>query len=237
MIRLKVEIGRRRSVAAVVGMLSVLLLAAGSAHAVCGDDMDGVRRPCACGDVVVADTRLMPDDPVVVERCPADGLFLRAPAGAASIRLDLAGLSIVGAEAGTGIHVIDGGSDGAVITGGSDGQRGAVVGFTTGITGAARAIAQVSNVIVAGNSSDGIALRAAQTRLSGIHATRNGRDGLRVSGHGAEFEDVESFENGGYGARVRDASGRGTVSARANRRGDLLTGRRARSSTGLEVAP
>jgi hypothetical protein len=221
----------------VIAALAVVLLDVRSARALCGDDVGGVRVPCMCGDVVVSDTRLLPDDPVVSGRCTGDGLFLRAPAGAESIRLDLAGLSLLGAQVGSGVHVIDGGTSGAVVVGGTNEQPGTIAGFGTGITGAARAVAEVSNLLVAGNIGDGIELRAAQTRLWGVAATRNGRDGLRISGQGADFQEVTASENGGYGARVRGASASGEVTTRANRRGELLGPRRSRGQARGEAQP
>jgi hypothetical protein len=70
---------------------STLIFLAAPVLADCGDSIDGERVPCRCGDIVIADTRLQPDDPVVTERCPADGLLVRAPVQARTIVVDLNG--------------------------------------------------------------------------------------------------------------------------------------------------
>ena len=94
------------------------LLAEPARAAACGDDVNGERIACSCGDTIVSDTRLRADDPVVVERCRTDGLIVRAPAGALTLRLDLGGRVLTGDGLGTGIRVLSGGSRGAVIIGG-----------------------------------------------------------------------------------------------------------------------
>ncbi len=83
----------------------------------CGDDVSGHRVPCDCGDTVVSNTTLRPDDPIVSGRCRGDGLKIEADAMAETLILDLAGLTIVGGGAGVGIEVESGGSEGAVIIG------------------------------------------------------------------------------------------------------------------------
>ena len=99
----------------------------------CGDDVGGTRVACSCGDTVVSDTTLRPDDPVSRVRCDHDGLVVRAPRGAASIALDLAGLSIVGSGQGSGIRIIDGGEYGALIIGGVPGRPAEIAGFRNGV--------------------------------------------------------------------------------------------------------
>ena len=176
---------------------------AGSAHAAaCGDDVDGRRIPCACGDVVVSDTRLQATDPVTTDRCSRDGLFLRARAGARSLRLDVAGLSILGTGIGSGIRVVDGGDLGALITGG-DAARGQIAGFDTGIFAHGRdAVAEVRNLTVQGNVSDGVVIRSSGVKVTEVTAHRNGRDGLRISGHGSELSGVEATSNNNVGLRL-----------------------------------
>ena len=185
-----------------------LIFSASSVHAACGDDIDGARIPCACGDVVASDTRLRGDDPVVRERCPNDGLIVRAGSDAESIVLDMAGLSIAGLGSGVGIYVIDGGSAGAIIVGGTADRPGTVAGFGTGLRARGqRSVAEISYLLLTGNDGDGLALRGAGTKLVGVVAERNGRDGLRLGGRGAELEGVEARGNGRYGLRV---TGQGT---------------------------
>jgi hypothetical protein len=58
--------------------LLVLSVAATAHRGFCGDDVDGVRVPCDCGDVIASDTTLQSDDPIGTRRCPMDGLTVRA---------------------------------------------------------------------------------------------------------------------------------------------------------------
>jgi hypothetical protein len=188
--------------------------AAPASAALCGDDVDGARVPCGCGDVVVSDTILSATDPVTVNRCPADGLFVRATKGTRSLRLDLDGLSIVGTGTGTGIRVIDGGVLGAVIAGSSDGRRAEIAGFSTGIFAHGRDdLQEVFDVDVKSNDDEGIVVTSAGVRLRNVRALDNGGDGMRLSGDGSTLAAVEASGNRGVGIRV---SGSGsTVEGRA----------------------
>jgi len=165
----------------VYGLIAMAVFC-GSAQAACGDDVDGVRVPCACGDVVVSDVRLADEDPVVRERCSSDGLLVRAANDAASIRVDLDGNAIVGLGGGTGIRVLRGGRDGAVIVGGTADRPGQVAGFRNGVRASGtRAVAEIRNLNVTGNTAEGIVVRGDETSLVNVVADKNGRDGLRVS--------------------------------------------------------
>src|SRR5690242_14867186 len=46
----------------------------------CGDDVDGRRVPCDCGDVLVSSRTLSDDDPITARVCPATGLVVDVPA-------------------------------------------------------------------------------------------------------------------------------------------------------------
>jgi hypothetical protein len=182
----------------------VLSLPPGTAvSADCGDDVGGHRVACSCGDSVVSDTRLLPSDPVVGQRCPLDGLILAASSAAEEIRLDLGGLAIVGAGAGTGLRVRYGGCDGAVIRGGSDDNHGQIVGFGTGLSAHdPDAVRRIENLEVIGNRRDGIALRTAGALLFDVAANDNGGNGLRVSGEGGRMVRVEASGNRAAGMRL-----------------------------------
>ena len=179
---------------------SVLPLTGASAWAgYCGDDVDGGRVACSCGDFVVSDTHLRADDPVVTERCPADGLIVQASHGGDGIVLDLGGLSIVGSDAGVGILVIAGGSGGAVVSGGEDERRpGQIVGFTTGMRAhGQRSVRVVSNLDFRGNRGDGLALRGhGSLSVESVGAFANGRNGLRLGGRGADVAALRATDNG-----------------------------------------
>jgi len=111
----------------------VVLCPPALASTLCGDDVDGQRVACSCGDTVVSSTRLRQEDPVVNQRCSHNGLQLRAAGSIDSLVLDLAGFTLTGSGSGTGILVLDGGSQGAVIVGGNPSEPGHVAGFRRGI--------------------------------------------------------------------------------------------------------
>jgi hypothetical protein len=166
----------------------------------CGDAVDGMRVACSCGDVVVSDTRLRADDPVVTERCRTDGLIVRAPAGATSLHLDLGGQALTGQGLGTGIRVFAGGSRGAVIVGGPADTPGTIANFRTGLrTLNGRVLSEVRNLRLLGNARDGARIRVDGAVVAGIAAEKNGRDGVRVLGRSATLEGVDAVGNAGYG--------------------------------------
>jgi hypothetical protein len=182
----------------------VVLLTSGRVFAgTCGDDVAGERVACRCGDVVVSDTRLRADDPVVTETCEGNGLLLRALPGRRSIRLDLAGLGLRGSGHGVGIRVLDGGSDGAAIVGGTGTTRSTVTGFRNGLRAYGRtSVAAIGNVDFDANGRDGIRLWGATTRLEGVGANDNGGDGVRAGGRALVLDDVDAHRNGRDGVHV-----------------------------------
>lgn len=185
----------------------LLLLPTIGVSATCGDNIDGVRVPCACGDVVVSDTKLLPGDPVVRERCRFDGLVIAASRDRESIRLDLNGLSIVGSGYGVGLRVLAGGSDGAVIVGGTSSSRAELAGFGTGVqANHAQAVSAIKSIVVSGNRYDGLSMRTAGAILSDVRAVKNGGNGIRLRGQGGQLRDVEAAANAITGIRL-DANG------------------------------
>jgi hypothetical protein len=169
----------------------------------CGDDVNGQRVPCSCGDTVISDTRLVKTDPVVGERCPDDGLTLRAAAPVESLTLDLAGLQLTGQGSGIGIHVLDGGSAGAILIGGKDGNPGQVAGFRVGISArGSRAILAAENLILVGNEADGIQVSGRGIGLNGVVSDDNGRAGIRARGRDLALKDVSATGNRQYDLRV-----------------------------------
>lgn len=184
-----------------VVFLFASLTATAHAARVCGDDVNGSRVPCACGDVVASDTRLRVGDPVVSGRCESDGLIVKAPATAESIRLDLAGLALVGSGIGYGVRVDRGGSDGATITGGAG--RAEIVGFDIGIMSPnAAGLARLENVKAKGNARDGIRVRQHGAFLVNVHAEGNGEDGIWIFGKGGRVIGAVAERNGGSGMRL-----------------------------------
>lgn len=215
----------------------LLLLVSPALADTCGDNVEGQRVPCSCGDTVVSDTRLAPDDPVTTERCEADGLFIEAARGAQSLRLDLNGLSIVGRGIGSGIRILDGGSDGAVIVGSEDGRRAQIVAFSRGVHAHGKtALAVLEDVDLMANTREGAAIRSSGARVSRVRATDNGAEGLRLSGHASQFREIEAEGNGGDGVRL---SGSGAVleaDTRGNAGHGAVVSGRAHRLQGVEAS-
>ncbi|MFN2428020.1 MAG: hypothetical protein ABR587_16410 [Candidatus Binatia bacterium] len=199
--------------------------------AACGDDVDGVRVACACGDLVVSDTILQATDPVVSEPCTADGLLLAAPAGSDGITLDLAGLSIVGRGRGAGIRVARGGRLGCVVVGGGEGdERAEILAFATGIHAmGSHELRELRAIDVHDNRLDGLRIRSSGVRIVDVRADANGGNGVFVSGHGNELADVAADGNAGDGVHVRGSDSTVGAATSGNRRnGTTILGRRQR---------
>ena len=206
-------IGASRVPPALVAVFAVvtasLLISVPADAGVCGDDVDGERVECSCGDVVVSDVRLRAGDPIVSGRCPHDGLIVRAPATADSIEIDLAGQVLAGSGHGYGILVERGGNDGTAILGGASGKPGAIVGFGTGIfSPLSTGVRRIENLRATGNAQDGIRLNARGAILLDVETNRNGRTGLALRGVGGRVVGLESNDNGNAGARIMS---RGTI--------------------------
>ena len=185
--------------------VTLLVLSAGGVARAgnCGDAVNGQRVPCACGDTVVSDTRLVKTDPVVTQRCPDDGLTVRAAGQVESLTLDLAGLQLTGQGGGVGIHVLDGGSAGAILIGGNDGRPGQVAAFRVGVSArGSRAILAAENLIVVGNETDGIQVSGRGATLSGVVADDNGRSGIHAHGRDHTLEGVSAAGNQRFDVRV-----------------------------------
>jgi len=187
--------------------VTVALLAANAIPAragLCGDDVDGKRIACRCGDIVVSDTTLRPTDPVAAARCRLDGLTLRVPEPAESITLNLGGLSVIGSSYGAGIRIERGGSDGALIVGGDGDAVGEIVGFGTGIVATRNNSARrIERVHVKGNRHEGLSLRASGVLLVDVAASQNGGTGIRLYGQGGRLLGIVAERNGDDGIYVR----------------------------------
>lgn len=182
----------------------LLVLASGESRAdSCGDDVDGQRIACRCGDVAVSDTALRAEDPIVRIRCSLDGLRVRASAEAASIRIDLAGFTLHGSGVGTGIQVLHGGTDGAFIVGSGPGNYGVIDGFGTGLaTSRHEGVARVVRLELRNNVQDGVRMAIAGTVLEDVVAHANQGDGLYLRGSGGRLVAVHSYENLANGLRL-----------------------------------
>lgn len=203
--------------------ISCLFSVADARAATCGDDIGGIRVPCACGDVVVSDTTLRSGDPVVSRRCPIDGLIVRAAPEAESISLDLNGLALVGSGTGTGLRIDHGGSDGALVVGGAD-APGEIVGFATGVLNTTpRALRRLERLHVKGSRHDGITLRIYGALLVDVSSTDNGGDGIRLAGQGGRLVGVEASGNRGSGLRLDSRGTIAAVTARSNGRHGVVS--------------
>lgn len=196
--------GQLKRILSRVFTTTLLLLCAGVAVAAnCGDDVNGERVACACGDTVVSDTRLVKTDPVVRQRCPDDGLIIRAAGQIESLTLDLAGLPLTGKGSGVGIQVLDGGSQGALLIGGKDGRPGQIAGFRVGISArGAQALRAAENLIVLGNETDGVQVSGRGAALNGVVSDDNGGSGVRTRGRDHSLEGVSAAGNRRYDLRV-----------------------------------
>ncbi len=181
-----------------------LSISSSSSAKVCGDDIDGVRIACACGDVVASDSTLRPTDPVVLERCPGFGLILRADPLAESITLDLGGLALRGSDRLFGILVDRGGNEGATIVGGPRGRVGYVTGFATGLSVPnPHALARVARVVARGNHSEGFLIRHRGAFVIDCAAEDNGGHGFQIMGRGGRFLNLRAERNGRNGITIR----------------------------------
>lgn len=236
------RLGFRFLTAAIAG-IALALASRPAAAANCGDDVGGVRVPCACGDIVVSDTRLESGDPVVSQPCPRDGLFILVPTGSPGITLDLGGLSLVGKGKGAGIRVVRGGAGGSAIVGGGSGGA-QVARFDVGIRASGKSdVREVRDVELLANVGEGLALRSSGVEISNVRSTRNGGTGLRIAGRGVRATDVESAGNLGDGIKLhgtdiavegRSVDNRGD-GARLSGRGHVLEGLESRRNGGAGV--
>ena len=218
-------------VMALATALAVCLLSPGPALAkACGDDLDGQRVACSCGDVVVASVTLRDDDPVVADApCLHNGLTIRAPRGAGAVTLDLGGNSLLGAGLGTGVNVVSGGAGGALVRGG-DGSE--IVGFTYGLRSRGRSVrARVEELGLRANRRSGLVARGDGVELVNVRSSANGRHGLDLAGDNGVLSGVISTGNLESGARLvgngftvrADLDGNGAA-LRVRGRGNDLSG-------------
>jgi hypothetical protein len=210
-----------------VAVAALTLSGAATAYgALCGDDVDGARVACRCGDVVVSDTTLQATDPVVLERCVGDGLIVRAARTADAIYLNLNGLSLLGSGSGTGIRVSSGGANGAVIDGGGQTARAVIAGFSTGLRASGRrSVAEIRGVELNANRRDGLASWVHEARLIDVVANDNGRDGVHVGGRQSTLDGVRANKNGRYGLRVTQDTAALRGNGKGNRHADVVTKR------------
>lgn len=206
---------RRLSAGFTLGLWLASLSA--TAFADCGDAIDGERVPCGCGDIVVADVRLQPDDPIVTEPCLADGLIVRMPSESRSVTIDLNGQEIHGSGTGTGIRILYGGSDGADVIGGLGSVPGVISGFREGIRSQRPDdLRRLLNLIVRDSRESGVVVRGNRASIESVRVEGNAGDGLRASGRSVDLFDVEAEGNGGRGVRDQARSGERDVDSRGN---------------------
>jgi len=217
-----------------MAVLAVTALATGSL-ADCGEDVGGRRVACSCGDIVVADLRLQPGDPILREPCVGDGLLVRPPIDGSALVIDLNGQEIVGTGVGSGIRVLPGGSTGVDIVGGVGGVQGTLTGFRDGIRALADgALSRVANVTVRGSIGTGVRVRGEGLRLEGVRVEDSGRDGVRTSGRRVDLVGIEVERNARRGVAHHAKSGEQELESRGNAAPDRLEGSRSGIAADIE---
>jgi hypothetical protein len=233
------DVATRRRNRLIASVCALVLATAGRAAAgACGDDVGGTRVPCACGDLVIADTILWATDPVVTEPCPDDGLTILAPSGAESLTLNLGGQSIAGRGHGAGIRVARGGRLGAVIVGGDEGDgRAEIARFGTGIRASGRsAVREIRSIDIHDNTADGLFVRASGVRIEDVRSENNGRNGVALSGHGNEVSGVAATANSRDGLHVHGSAATLDAETRGNGRDGAAIGGRGHQVEELRTA-
>lgn len=185
---------------------ALLALAAPVPAALCGDAVDGVDVPCACGDVVVSSTVLSAADPVTQTRCAHDGLIIKAADGIGGLRLDLQGHTLRGSGAGVGLRVLSGGPGGTRIV--STGGVATLDGFDDGVVARGPdTLALLEDVTVRDSRRDGVRLTGSEFVVRRVTAERSGRDGFALAGRGFEVSATFARDSGRYGYFVMGDSG------------------------------
>lgn len=198
------------------------LLATPAAAKLCGDDLDGVDVPCACGDVVASDL-LLGDDPVAQgQPCAQDGLVVRAPDARRGLIIDLRGATLRGSGRGAGIRVVAGGRGGARVI--SSGGNALVSGFGDGVVArGADSLALIEDIVVSGSRRDGLRVTADDFEINRVEVHGAKRDGFGLGGRGFRIAETRAADSGRYGYFVMGQGGEiGRVGAgnTAERSGD-----------------
>jgi hypothetical protein len=156
------------------------MLPAGAWAKLCGDQVDGQRVPCACGDVVVSDATLG-DAPVAHSVCSGDGLIVRAQ-GTRRITVDLQGATLQGGEKGIGLLIAYGGPGGARII--SSQGTGTIRGFRDGIFAHGRdTLGLLDRMEIVAPHRDGVRITAGDGyKIRNTEVREAGRDGFSLGG-------------------------------------------------------
>ena len=194
----------------IVGFVSLLasvvtiLPAAGYAK-LCGDDVDGSRVPCACGDTVVSDLTLS-DDPVTTTPCAGDGLVIRAAAADHGVTIDLAGKTLQGTGSGFGLWFVYGGPGGARLL--SSGGRATLVGFTDGIIAhGIDSVASIDNVLLRKPKRDGVHVAARNYQIHAVEVQDAGRDAVVAGGRGFDIRATRVSNSRRFGFLISGLGG------------------------------
>lgn len=188
-----------------ISVVAALTVTGSVSAKLCGDDVNGVDVPCACGDTVVS-TVVLGNDPVTAAPCSADGLLVRVSEGSAGITIDLQGKSLRGDGAGSGIRVSDGGSGGARLV--SSGAKAHIIGFQEGVIGhGENTIALVEDLVVQDSRRDGIRITSPSFVVRRTAVSGSGRDGYSLDGNGYTVLDTVSSGNGRFGYFLKGKDG------------------------------
>ena len=155
----------------------------------CGDDVDGKRVPCRCGDLLVSSRTLGERDRITRDVCPGGGLMVDA---AGPVTLALGGHTVRGSGQSAGVLVLRGT---LTITG-----PGGIERFHTGLMARGpAALASAVGLRVAENRHAGIAIDAAGYAIQGCVAEHNGGDGFMLGGSAYALDGNRAVGNGRYG--------------------------------------
>lgn len=152
----------------------------------------GGSVPCACGDNVVANRKLVSgQDPIIANACSGNGLIMSV----SGVVLDLNGNKIQGSLTGVGV-LIDGVNDVTI-------ENGKIDRFGVGISTAGPTNGSViENVKPLNSAGDGIFLEGDNNELTAILAKTNGNNGVTVAGHNNLLSGHNDEYNGFHGILV-----------------------------------
>jgi hypothetical protein len=185
--------------------MAVLWLLSGAAQAkTCGNDIDGHRVLCACGDVVVSDV-VLASDPVVHTVCPGDGLIVRAADATRGITVDLHGRRLRGTGKGTGIWIVNGGLGARLV---SRGGIARIEGFRDGVVAhGTHSVALIDGITAMRSVRDGVRVQARGYTIHAVETQDSGRDGFSVGGIGFQLTATQALRSGRFGYFVMGGGG------------------------------
>lgn len=190
-----------RAAARAAASVLLAIWATGAAAELCGDDVDGRKVPCACGDIVVSSVALAGDPITQGSPCPRDGLIVRAPDTRRPLIIDLGGATLRGSGRGAGIRIVAGGPAGARVI--SSGATGTIAGFGDGIAARGRdTVALIEDVVIADSQRDGVRVSGPDFEIRRVEVQTAKRDGFSLGGLGFRIAETRAADCGRFGYSV-----------------------------------